>query len=88
MNDSRALFQQLFAEKTITATFALVVSNTVYIRAQSQASSFMQGIARLRKMCYEVVRFMWVNSIDLAISKSTKCIFCKCPGFSDSILVA
>ena len=88
MNDSRVLSQQLLAEKTITAAFALVVSNTVYILAQSLASSYMQGIARLRKMCYEVFRLKWVNSIDLAISKSTTCIFCKCPGFSDSILVA
>ena len=37
-------------------TCPFVVCITVYILAQSQASSYMHGIARLRRMCYEVFR--------------------------------
>ena len=34
----------------------LVVSITVYMLAQSQGSSYMHVIARLCRMCYEVLR--------------------------------
>ena len=47
---------QLRAEKISTAAFALIVRITFYIRAQSQASSYVQCIGMLRKRLYEVIQ--------------------------------